>query len=68
MPSHNHSTNGQHSAINYNNGSTTKWGHSTSNGDWWFMTVTESVQYTGGNQKHNNLSPYISIYLYKRTG
>ena len=32
------------------------------------IAQSKGIQYTGGNQKHNNLSPYISIYLYKRIG
>ena len=29
--------------------------------------MTYTTSYTGSSQKHNNISPYISIYLYKRT-
>lgn len=29
--------------------------------------MTYTTSYTGSSQKHNNIAPYISIYLYKRT-
>ena len=35
------------------------------NGGWWGNS--DSTTNTGGDQSHNNLQPYITCYMYKRT-
>ena len=60
MPSH------SHSAIEYNNGgSNTGWAIYTQNvkNAW----STSHIGGTGGDQPHNNLQPYITCYMWKRT-
>lgn len=66
MPSHLHGMNGQYPMINYTTDGTTRWGHSTQNGDWWFMSVADSVHPTGGNEYHNIMQPWIAIHIWKR--
>lgn len=53
--------------INKNISSDKQWGHPTDTSDWWFRNVTNEVQYTGNNQPHNNLPPYLAIFIWKRT-
>ena len=36
-------------------------------GDWLRWNPGESYSYTGGNQSHNNMPPYIAVYIWKRT-
>lgn len=31
------------------------------------LQITGGVQTTGGNQKHNNIQPYIVVYMFRRT-
>ena len=35
--------------------------------NWGDSTATESVQKSGGDQPHNNMPPYLSVYMWKRT-
>ena len=36
-------------------------------GDWLRWNPGESYSYTGGNQSHNNMPPYLAVYMWKRT-
>lgn len=47
------------------NGGNTKWGtkSTSSNGN---HTHTVTINYTGSNQPHNNIQPYIAVYIWKR--
>lgn len=61
MPSHNHSiytTSGETSGTQKNG---IRQGRYYGNND------SEPVSNTGGDQAHNNLSPYITCYMFKRT-
>ena len=54
MPSHSHSTYGQVPRINENVGASSQWGHSSTDGSWWFQTVASSVYATGGGASHSH--------------
>ena len=69
MPSHNHNPDYAGSYLTYGGrgneysgglGGGPYWGPS----DWYSSSATS---YTGGNQPHNNLQPYITVYMWKRT-
>lgn len=59
MPSHNHSYN------RYGNYFYGAKGSETSQA--WYAEAGGATGYTGGNQAHNNLQPYITCYMWKRT-
>lgn len=59
MPSHTHNTDGTFWALNGQGNSEFASGTAGSKG------VT--LQATGGNEAHNNLQPYITCYMFKRT-
>lgn len=48
-----------------NNGTTTAW--VLDNVNMKYGWTAEDVAYAGGDQAHNNLQPYITCYMYKRT-
>lgn len=62
MPSHTHLFHGAHTGENKN--------VSNVGNDWapivrdWTM---DALTYTGGGQPHNNLPPYLAVYVWKRT-
>lgn len=61
MPSHYH---GFWNPVLYNSGQT-DCGIGSS---WWRPTGRDSsTQYSGGNAAHNNMPPYLSVYMWKRT-
>jgi microcystin-dependent protein len=66
MPSHEHASYGQIPRINYDDGSETTYSHKDGMGSWWFKTVASAVQATGGNSAHNNMPPYLAVYVFKR--
>ena len=66
MPSHDHAGPMKYDGYYLTNGK-------CSGGDWWetIGITTSSVnvltpQTNGGNQPHNNLPPYLTVYMYKR--
>lgn len=63
MPSHKHSINGKQSAGNPMAGS--EMAVAGGNNEW--ATNPLNTQESGGNQPHNNLQPYITCYMFKRT-
>ena len=36
-------------------------------GNAWSSNDTNQIQYTGGDQPHNNMPPYLAVYIWKRT-
>ena len=36
-------------------------------GNAWSSNDTNQIQYTGGDQPHNNMPPYLAVYMWKRT-
>lgn len=63
MPSHDHSLYGSKSGNTYNIMNTGNDWQSITN-DW---AKENAVTPAGGNQSHNNLPPYITVYLWRRT-
>ncbi len=59
MPSHNHTFQNK------------KWSMQQLNGDWGAHLITgkdpDLIENTGGDKSHNNLQPYITCYMWKRT-
>lgn len=62
MPSHNH-TMGQVVAWRANQG-----GYEPSVGVGNYKTQNYATDTSGGNQPHNNMPPYLSVYMWKRVG
>ena len=59
MPSHNHKLLPQADSSGSSSGHTTAWGK--------YSGARQNTQNTGGDGAHNNLQPYITCYMYKRT-
>lgn len=59
MPSHTHESQYVGSASGQNYGG--MYGSTTSN--WW---STDYIRSAGGNQPHNNMPPYLAVYMWKR--
>lgn len=69
MPSHSHRfKNGEYDAISilYDDGSNKWYGIPINNG-FTFSSKQIQITDTGGSQAHNNLQPYITTYMWKRT-
>ena len=69
MPSHSHRfKNGEYDAISilYDDGSNKWYGIPINNG-FTFSSKEFQINDTGGSQAHNNLQPYITTYMWKRT-
>ena len=60
MPKHRHKLNGRR-------GNTTAGDNSFSGVTWSGAATVAYSEYTGGDGAHNNLQPYITCYMYKRT-
>lgn len=61
MPRHNHDLSCVNESQEGQNSYNPPWRY---NGNW---TVQVFSMYTGGDQPHNNLQPYITCYMWKRT-
>lgn len=66
MPNHNHNTYGQVPRIN-DELTQDLFCHNHANGSWAFTTCVNSVQPTGGSMPHNNMPPYHSCFIWRRT-
>ena len=73
MPSHNHhfaNEFGTNSNQNFILDAAKKntWGCPLANGtDWTAVAASTSISYTGSSSAHNNLQPYLCVYIFKRT-
>ena len=69
LPSHRHSvalynknwTSGVNGTMN-----AAAWGSWTANGGNNFRAAASDLTYTGNNQSHNNMPPYLAVYMWKR--
>jgi len=66
MPSHNHSASGGGSNTDGGNGNYGSGGVAMYNNTSWTWNNI-SIGSTGGGASHNNLQPYITVYMWKRT-
>ena len=62
LPSHTHYTQGYHGIAGSGTQSIARYYISSDP-----LDTGTPVRYTGGGQAHNNLMPYITCYMYKRT-
>ena len=62
MPSHNHNTSNTGKSTTISTGS----GYSVAVGDSYGSSVAYKTGSTGGNAAHNNMPPYLAVYMWKR--
>lgn len=77
LPSHSHSVNAQNlqggtngDVCNSNSGSLNGWDYEpdhTNRGGRRFTVPAHNTNSTGGGKAHNNMPPYLSVYIWKRT-
>ena len=67
MPSHCHHSEAR--AFLIDSGKKEGWGAAIRNiaGDYAAIPVTPNVMLTGGSQPHNNMPPYLAVYMWQRT-
>lgn len=66
MPQHTHTPTVSGRPIGVNSGTTPAW-HVQAASDWNIAEVTVTTTSAGGGQPHNNMPPYITCYMWKRT-
>ena len=65
MPSHNHAfTNNQRAMTD--TGATNGWGSAITNTGGNYYASATNMQTTGGSQPHNNMPPYLAVYVWRR--
>lgn len=66
MPTHTHTPTVSGRPIGANDGSTPAW-HAQAASDWRTADIISSTTSAGGGQPHNNMPPYITCYMWRRT-
>lgn len=64
MPSHNHTTNIPISTLGLTVGGQA---YQLSARKTDYIKATDYIAYTGGNGRHNNVQPYITVFFWRRT-
>lgn len=67
MPSHTHQAYADDNYSGSRVGNTNPWKQSLVNRDLHLLADGYYFGFTGGNQPHNNMPPYLAVYMWKRT-
>lgn len=67
MPSHTHQAYADNNYSGNRVGDTNPWKQSLVNRDLHLLSDGYYFGFTGGNQPHNNMPPYLGVYMWKRT-